>query len=67
MPVNSESTSDWGGACYKIGKSSIKNSYGGNSYNQTKAGFDASLVTNRYGDYTEVNPLYESCLICISY
>lgn len=67
MPVNDESTSDWGGACYKIGKSSIKNSYGGGSHNQTKAGFNASRVTNRYGDYTEVNPLYESCLICISY
>ena len=41
MPVNEE-TGDWSGAVYKVGKSSIKNSFGGNSYNQSKAGFQAS-------------------------
>lgn len=29
--------------------------------------FDASLYSNRYGDYTEVNPLYESVIFYIKY
>ena len=41
MPVNDE-TGEWSGAVYKVGKSSIKNSYGGDSHNQSKAGFQAS-------------------------
>lgn len=41
MPVNDE-TGDWSGAVYKVGKSNIKNSYGGDSHNQSKAGFQAS-------------------------
>ena len=28
---------------------------------------DASGYSNRYGGYTEVNPLYESCKFCIRY
>ena len=30
-------------------------------------GFNASRCSNRYGDYTEINPLYNSCKYVIRY
>ena len=36
--------------------------WGGQQYN-----FNAASVNNRYGNYTEVNPLYDSCKFIIQY
>ena len=43
--------------------------WAGSSERQNKHGFtfNASRCSDRYGNYTEVNPLYESTLICIRY
>lgn len=30
-------------------------------------GFNASYCSDRYGNYTEVNPLYQSCLFYVRY
>lgn len=30
-------------------------------------GINASLSSDRYGDFREVNPLYESCIFCLKY
>lgn len=38
---------------------------GGNS--DTQLWIDASLSSDRYGTYTEVNPLYQSCIFCIKF
>ena len=36
--------------------------WGGQQYD-----FNAARVNNRYGSYTEVNPLYNSCKFIIQY
>ena len=42
-------------------------SEGGGNHRKQQVIFDASACCDRYGDYTEVNPLYESCLFIIKY
>ena len=41
--------------------------HNGNSTARGKIGLSASYINPRYGSYTEVNPLYEGCIFCISY
>lgn len=40
---------------------------GGGGLYHLSYNINASGCCDRYGSYTEVNPLYESCLICIHY
>lgn len=40
---------------------------GGGGWTHGDIQFNASNYSDRYGDYTELNPLYESCNFYISY
>ena len=66
--------------CYAYGDGSPAGSFtssidhanaiqGGNSglYNYNYFSFNASRCSDRYGNYTEVNPLYNSCKFFIKY
>lgn len=58
----------WGDGAFSLSQKPQDNSaYNGNTTKPQSANFNASNCSNRYGAYTEVNPLYESCLICIRY
>lgn len=55
------------GALYRYGQFGV-NWLGSNLFGSAcSIGIDASLSSNRYGSYTEVNPLYNSCKYLISY
>ena len=58
------------GSLKRVGGASPRDIQVNNFYNEdttTKMQFDASLSSDKYGDYTEVRPLYESCWFVIRY
>ena len=57
--------SDWTGAFTLLGNSEW--GYTGGSFHFQRTSFNASNCSNRYGDYTEVNPLYNSCKFILKY
>ena len=54
--------------CFAISEAGTSVEWGGDGTTRVyKVSFDASNCSDRYGDYIEVKPLYESTLICIRY
>ena len=62
----SPKTATWSGALYATGWGG---NAGGSSGNMAHVAFavNSSYFSDRYGDYTEVNPLYESTKFFIKY
>lgn len=61
-------TYNFSGAISSTGRNS--NDTGSEGSNRAYAGnlnINASRSSDRYGSYTEVNPLYESCIFCIKF
>ena len=55
------------GAFYTSESSSTYGANQDTAQHSTKLHFNANSLNSRYGDYAEVNPLYESCVFCIRY
>lgn len=55
------------GAFYTSESSSIAGANIDSAQHSAKLHFNASNLNSRYGKYTEVNPLYESCRFYICY
>lgn len=61
-----DSVNNWYG-CFEWHSLDSAKIGGGNHWRRMYLGFDASRSSNRYGDYTEVNPLYNSTLMLIKF
>lgn len=57
---------EWCG-CFYLNASNAANIGSGSGWMQLYVAMDASRSSNRYGNYTEVNPLYESTKYMIKY
>ena len=53
--------------CLEYSKSETHSDNKGSTVGSGTLRFRASNYSDRYGNYTEVNPLYESCLFIIKY
>ena len=53
--------------CFNFIASDLANVGNGSGWMQLYVDMDASRYSNRYGNYTEVNPLYNSCKFLIRY